>query len=72
MCEHKYCDICVPRVLCFKECSPWLIHSLPIDDLKSQQEIINRFKEKVDIQIVKVGPTNKRKKSESEDDEMQE
>lgn len=72
MCEHKYCDICVPRVRCSIECSPWLIQSLPTDDLNLRQGIINKLKERVDLQIVKIGPKNKRKKSESEDDEMQE
>jgi len=62
----------MPRIHCSKKCGSFYTCSLPVYDWATEEEIINGLKKKYDVKVVKVGPKNKRKISEYEDDEMQE
>lgn len=46
------------------------MYALPVEDLESKREIINKYKQIIGVKIVKVGATKKRKYPK--DDEMQE
>ncbi|CAI6344334.1 unnamed protein product [Macrosiphum euphorbiae] len=70
ICEHECCWACAKRIRCSESCKPLLVYALPVEDLESKREIINKYKPIIGLKIVKVGATKKRK--HPKDDEMQE
>jgi len=59
----------MPRIECFGNCKPWLIHSMVAENQQLQQNIINEFAT-MGCKIVRMGPRHKRKEPEPDDDEM--